>query len=68
MAVAVSIPELAIVEFTHEVGGHPSGAVGVVVSAHPDEDVYTIELVDAAGRTVDLVAARAEDLRVTHVV
>jgi hypothetical protein len=68
MAIAVSIPELAIVEFTHELGGHPSGAVGVVVSAYPDEDVYTVELVDGMGRTTDLVAARGEDLRVTQVV
>jgi hypothetical protein len=68
MAVAVHIPELAVVEFTHEVRGHPRGAVGVVVSAYPRDDVYTVELSDAAGRTTDLVEARGEDLRVTHIV
>jgi Domain of unknown function (DUF4926) len=68
MAVATSIPELAIVEFTHDVDGHPKGAVGVVVSAYPREDVYTVELVDAAGRTVDLVSARSEDLQITRIV
>jgi len=68
MAVAVSIPELAVVEFTHELRGHPRGSVGVVVSAYPDEDVYTVEVADGAGRTLDLVAARSDDLRITHVI
>lgn len=67
-AVAVEIPELAVVEFTHDVEGHPQGAVGVVVSAHPEEDVYTVEIADAQGRTVDLVPVCADDLRVTEVV
>jgi uncharacterized protein DUF4926 len=68
LAVVVEIPELAVVELTREVSGHPRGAVGVVVSAHPDEDAYTVELVDGAGRTTDLVHARAGDLRVTEIV
>lgn len=68
MAIAVEIPELAVVEFTHEIAGHPQGAVGVVVSAHPREDVYTVELVDAAGRTTDMVSAHGDDLRVTQIV
>jgi hypothetical protein len=68
LAIAVEIPELAVVEFTHEVNGHPRGAVGVVVSAHSESDSYTVELVDGGGRTVDLVAARGDDLRVTHIV
>jgi Domain of unknown function (DUF4926) len=68
VAIAVDIPELAVVEFTHDVDGHPRGAVGVVVSARPDEDVYVVELADAVGRTVDLVPTRGEDLRVTHVI
>lgn len=68
MAIAIEIPELAVVEFTREVEGHPAGAVGVVVSAHPDEDMFTVELADARGRTVDLVAASSEDLKLTHVV
>jgi hypothetical protein len=68
MAVAVHIPELAVVEFTHELRGHPRGAVGVVVSAYPDDDVYTVELADAAGRTTDLVEARGDDLRVTDII
>ena len=64
--VATEIPELAVVEFTHEVDGHPKGAVGTVVSAHPEDDAYTVEIVDPKGRTVDLVPARGEDLRVTR--
>jgi hypothetical protein len=68
MAIAVEIPELAVVELTHTLLGHPSGAVGVVVSAHPAEDSYTVEFVDAAGHTADLIHARGEDLRVTRVV
>lgn len=68
MAIAVGIPELAVVEFTHEVRGHPKGAVGVVVSAHPEEDAYVVELADGAGRTTDLVPTHSEDLRVTHVI
>jgi hypothetical protein len=68
MAVAVEIPELAVVEFTHELKGHPSGTVGVVVAAYPDVDVFTVEVVDGAGRTVDLVPARGDDLRVTQII
>ena len=68
MAVAVSIPELAVVEFTRDIDGHPRGAVGVVVSAYPDEDTYTVEIADAAGRTLDLVPARGDDLRITQIV
>jgi uncharacterized protein DUF4926 len=63
--VAVEIPELAVVELTQAVEGHPPGAVGTVVSAHPEEDWYTIEFTDAKGATVDMVSARADDLRVT---
>jgi hypothetical protein len=66
MAIAVEIPELAVVEFTREVEGHPAGAVGVVVSAHPEDDAYTVEIVDAQGRTVALVPAQGDDLRVTQ--
>jgi hypothetical protein len=66
MAVAVGIPELAVVELTHDLEGHKAGAIGVVVSAHPSEDAYLVEFVDAKGRTTALVDARAGDLRVTH--
>jgi uncharacterized protein DUF4926 len=65
MIVAVEIPELAVVEFTRELEGHPAGAVGAVVSAHPEEDAYLVELADAKGHTVALVPAQADDLRVT---
>jgi len=37
----------------------------VVVSAYPEDDVYTVELSDGAGRPVDLVEARSADLRLT---
>ena len=65
MAIAVEIPELAVVELTHAIDGHPSGAVGVVVSAHPEDDSYTIEFVDPAGRAEDFIFARSGDLRIT---
>lgn len=68
MAVAVGIPELAVVEFTHEIEGHPKGAVGVVVDAYPEVDAYTVELADGLGRTVALVPARGDDLRVTQLI
>jgi len=59
------MPELAVVELTHELEGHPAGAVGVVVSAHPDEDSYTVEFVDSAGRAEDIIFASSEDLRLS---
>lgn len=68
MAIATEVPELAVVEFTHSLGAHHRGTLGVVVSAHPDRDAYTVEITDAHGRTVDLVSAHADDLRVTEVV
>jgi hypothetical protein len=64
--VATDIPELAVVEFTSEVGEHPRGAVGVVVSAHPEDDAYTVELVGADGETLDLVSVRSSDIRVSR--
>jgi hypothetical protein len=67
MAIAVEIPELAVVEFTHDLAGYPRGTIGTVVVAHPEDDAYTVEITDAKGRTLDLVDARAEDLRVTRV-
>jgi Domain of unknown function (DUF4926) len=67
MAVAVEIPDLAVVEFRRELDGHPAGAVGTVVSTHPEDDAYTVELSDAQGRTVALVDARGEDLRVSEI-
>jgi Domain of unknown function (DUF4926) len=68
MAVATKIPELAVVELTRDIDGHPAGAVGVVVSAHPEDDSYTVEFVDSAGRATDIIFARSDDLRVTQVV
>lgn len=63
--IATEIPELALVEFTHELAGYPKGTVGTVVSAHPEDDIYTVEISDAKGRTLELIHARGEDLRVT---
>jgi hypothetical protein len=40
--------------------------VGVVVSAHPDDDAYTVEFVGAKGETFDLVPVRGEDIRITR--
>jgi hypothetical protein len=65
MAVAVEIPELAVVELTRDLDGHPSGAVGVVVSAHPEDDSYTVEFVDASGRAADIIFASGDDLRIS---
>jgi quinolinate synthase len=67
MAVATEIPELAVVEFRHDVDGHARGTTGVVVSAHPETDAYLVEIADADGRTVALVDAASNDLRVTDV-
>jgi Domain of unknown function (DUF4926) len=68
MAVAAEIPELAVVELTRDVDGHPAGAIGVVVSAHAEDDSYTVELVEASGRAADIIFTSGEDLRVTAVV
>jgi hypothetical protein len=65
MAVATEIPDLAVIELTHELDGHPTGAVGVVVASHPDEDSYVIEFLDSSGRAADVIYACADDLRVT---
>ena len=56
---------MAVVELTHELDGHPSGVVVVVVSAHPEDDSYTIEFVEPPGRAADIIFARADDLRET---
>jgi hypothetical protein len=64
--IATEIPELAVVEFIHDVDGHHRGTVGTVVSPHPEDDVFIVEISDAKGRTIALVPARGEDLRVTR--
>lgn len=66
-ATATHIDELAVVELTHDVEKYHAGAVGTVVAAHPREDAYTVEFSDAQGRTLDLVACHAADLRVTQI-
>lgn len=65
MAIATLIDELDVVETTHELdGGIPAGAIGTIVSAHADKDVYLVEFSDGRGRTVALVDAHSADLRV----
>jgi len=64
--VATDIEELAVVEFVHALEGFMRGTIGTVVSARPEHDLYTVEIVDAKGRTAGLVAARSGDLRVRH--
>jgi hypothetical protein len=66
MAVAVDIPELAVVELKHELRGHPSGAPGTIVAAYPEHDLYTIEFVDARGRMTDLVDVHSGDVRISY--
>ena len=66
MDVVALIEELAVVELTHELEGFKSGTIGTVVSARPEHDLYTVEIVDATGRTVGLVSATSGDLRVRH--
>jgi hypothetical protein len=39
-----------------------AGSKGVVVSADPELDSYTVEILDDAGETVDLVEVRRADL------
>ena len=68
MAVAAEIPELAVVELIRDVEGHPAGAVGVVVSAHAEDDSYIVEFVEPSGRAADIIFTRAGDLRLTAVV
>lgn len=62
--VTTDIEELAVVELTHALEGFPRGTIGTVVSARPESDLYTVEVVDAKGRTVGLIAAHADDVRV----
>jgi hypothetical protein len=61
-----SIEELAVVELTHEVGDFPAGAVGTVVSAHPEDDLFTVEITDENGMTLDLLPCRRVDLRLAN--
>ena len=65
-ATATHIDELTVVQLTHDIGVYPKGAVGTVVAAHPDADAYTVEITDAQGRTVDLLACSSEDLRLAR--
>lgn len=64
--VSTDIEELAVVELTHELEGFKSGTIGTVVSARPEHDLYTVEVVDAKGRTAGLISATSADLRVRH--
>ena len=64
--VTTGIEELAVVEFTSGLEGFPRGTIGAVVSARPEHDLYTIEIVDAKGRPLGFVSARSRDLRVRH--
>ncbi len=63
-AIASDIEELAVVEFTHPLEGFLGGTIGTVVSARPEHDLYTVEVVDAKGRMVGLVSGHSDDLRV----
>jgi hypothetical protein len=40
----------------------PAGTRGTIVEANPKYGVYTVEISDDDGRTLDLVPARARDL------
>lgn len=62
--VTTDIEELAVVELTRALEGFKGGTIGTVVSARPEHDMYTVEVVDAKGRTIGLIAARSDDLRV----
>lgn len=64
MDVQTDIEELAVVELAHELEGFKSGTIGTVVSARPEHDLYTVEVVDAKGRMVGLISATSGDLRV----
>ncbi|MBA3433395.1 MAG: DUF4926 domain-containing protein [Actinobacteria bacterium] len=62
--VTTDIEELAVVELMRALEGFESGTIGTVVSARPEHDLYTVEVVDAKGRAVGLIAAHADDMRV----
>jgi hypothetical protein len=66
MSVTKTIEELAVVELTRDVERFPTGSVGTVVSAHPEQDLYTVEITDGNGTTLDLLPCRREDLRLAN--
>lgn len=66
MSATRTIEELAVVELTHDVERFPAGSVGTVVSAHPEQDLYTVEITDAKGATLELLPCRREDLRLAR--
>jgi hypothetical protein len=65
VAIAVRAPfaELDVVELVHPLDGFDSGVRGAIVSAWPEYDDYTVEVVDDRGRTLGLVSAHGADLR-----
>jgi hypothetical protein len=51
------------VRLRREVGGFPAGIEGAIVQVFPEQYAYGLELFESPARTIRLVAASADDLR-----
>jgi hypothetical protein len=61
------IPELAVVEVTDS--GGPTNeltALGVVISASPEDDTYIVQVADASSGRFTSVRASDDDLRIRY--
>jgi hypothetical protein len=59
----VPVEELDVVELLHPLEGFDTGTRGAVVSAWPEADDYTVEVVDESGKTLGLLSAHLADIR-----
>ena len=59
---AVRLSEHDVVALRRDVNGFDAGTEGTVVSAHPAEDVYTVEVSDSEGRPIDFLSCSHLDL------
>lgn len=64
---ATHLDELAVVELLHDFDEFPHGTVGAVVVARPEDDLYTVEVTDAKGRTLGLIDAHSDEIRLARI-